>query len=194
MIQVEGLTKRYDRTVAVNAISFGVEKGQIVGFLGPNGAGKTTTMRILTCFMPPTEGTASVAGFDVQEQPQEVKRRIALGTFVLSSGYYDAYYTKAQKVRRLITDELEGILHTNDFIILPTTPGTAFKFGANAGDPVKMYWEDVFTVPASLAGLPAISVPVGQDADGLPFGLQIIGKKFDEAALLAFAHIIEKLR
>ena len=76
MIKVEGLTKRYDRTVAVNAIDFEVDKGQIVGFLGPNGAGKTTTMRILTCFMPPTEGTASIAGFDVQKQPQEVKRRI----------------------------------------------------------------------------------------------------------------------
>lgn len=76
MIKVEGLTKRYDRTVAVNAIDFEVDKGQIVGFLGPNGAGKTTTMRILTCFMPPTEGTASIAGYDVQKQPQEVKRRI----------------------------------------------------------------------------------------------------------------------
>src|SRR6187551_806349 len=76
MIKVEGLTKRYARTVAVDDISFEVEKGQIVGFLGPNGAGKTTTMRILTCFMPPTEGTVSVAGFDVQKEPLEVKRRI----------------------------------------------------------------------------------------------------------------------
>lgn len=118
---------------------------------------------------------------------EEVKRRIMLGTFVLSEGYYEAYYTKAQKVRKKIKDHLEDILEDNDFIILPTTPGTAFKIGKKSGDPIAMYMEDLFTVQASLAGLPAISLPLGKDETGLPFGVQIITRSFEESRLLAFS-------
>ena len=117
----------------------------------------------------------------------EVKRRIMLGTFALSSSYYDAYYTKAQKVRRLIKEKTEEILNEYDFIVLPTTPTTAFELGKNDKDPIQMYLEDIFTVQASLAGLPAISVPIGNDDNGLPIGFQIIGRAFEEAELLAFS-------
>ncbi len=117
----------------------------------------------------------------------EVKKRIMLGTFVLSHGYYDAYYTKAQKIRRLIKEETEKLLDKHDFLILPTSPTTAFKFGDHQGDPLSMYLADIFTVQASLAGLPAISIPNGVDNEGLPIGLQIVSKKFNESELLAFA-------
>lgn len=117
----------------------------------------------------------------------EVKRRIMLGTFVLSAGYYDAYYAKAQKVRRLIADETNAILEKHDFIILPTAPTTAFGLGDNMTDPISMYLADIYTVQASLAGLPAISIPAGQHSNGMPFGIQLIGRKFQEEKLLAFA-------
>lgn len=117
----------------------------------------------------------------------EVKRRIMLGTFVLSAGYYDAYYAKAQKVRRLIQDNLNQILSQYDFIMLPNAPTTAWTLGEKIKDPVVMYLEDIFTVQASLAGLPAISVPVAEHSNGLPIGLQLIGKKFDEGNLLSFS-------
>ena len=116
----------------------------------------------------------------------EVQRRILLGTFVLSANYYDAYYTKAQRVRRLIKDKTDELLRQYDFLVLPTTPTTAFKIGEKL-DPVSMYLADIFTVQASLAGVPAISVPVGEDAAGLPIGLQIMAGSFREAELLAFA-------
>ena len=116
-----------------------------------------------------------------------VKRRIMLGTFVLSAGYYDAYYSKAQKVRRIIQEETLKILSDYEFIILPTTPKTAPKIGQNIDDPIAMYLEDIFTVQANLAGLPAISLPLGQHSNGLPFGIQIIGNKFEEADLLSFS-------
>lgn len=116
----------------------------------------------------------------------EVQRRILLGTFVLSANYYDAYYTKAQRVRRLIKDKTDELLRQYDFLVLPTTPTTAFKIGEKL-DPVSMYLADIFTVQASLAGVPAISVPVGEDANGLPIGLQVIAGAFREAELLAFA-------
>jgi aspartyl-tRNA(Asn)/glutamyl-tRNA(Gln) amidotransferase subunit A len=118
---------------------------------------------------------------------KEVKRRIMLGTFVLSSGYFDAYYAKGQKVRRLFSEQTEAILKDYDLILLPTTPGTAFKFGQNDQDPVKMYLEDIFTVQANITGLPAISLPLGKHSNGLPFGVQLMGKRHDELTLLAFS-------
>jgi len=119
----------------------------------------------------------------------EVQRRILLGTFVLSASYYDAYYTKAQRVRRLIKDKTDELLRQYDFLVLPTTPTTAFKIGEKQ-DPVSMYLADIFTVQASLAGVPAISIPVGEDAAGLPIGLQIMAGSFREAELLAFAGLL----
>ncbi len=110
----------------------------------------------------------------------EVKRRIMIGTYVLSAGFYDAYYIKAQKVRRLILQDFEKAYEKCDVILTPTAPSAAFAIGENEDDPIKMYLNDVFTVPASLAGLPGMSVPVGLDKDGLPLGLQIIGKAWDE--------------
>src|SRR6185436_19330450 len=117
---------------------------------------------------------------------KEVQRRIMLGTFVLSAGYYDAYYGHAQKIRRVLTEKTNAILEKNDFILLPTTPKTAFHFGDNK-DPVSMYLEDIFTVQAPLTGLPAISLPLGKHSNGMPLGVQLMGKKFDERNLLAFA-------
>ena len=117
----------------------------------------------------------------------EVKRRIMLGTFVLSSGYFDAYYSKAQKIRRIIQEETDKILKEYDFILMPTTPRTAPVIGQNMDDPIAMYLEDIFTVQANLTGLPAISLPVGMHSNGLPFGIQLIGNKFEEASLLAFS-------
>jgi aspartyl-tRNA(Asn)/glutamyl-tRNA(Gln) amidotransferase subunit A len=115
----------------------------------------------------------------------EVKRRIMLGTFILSAGYYDAYYTKAQKMRRLIREKTEEILDNYDFILTPTAPEPAFKLGREEKDPVVSYLADIFTVQASLSGMPAVSLPV--KADGLPFGLQLVAKRFDEQELLNFS-------
>ncbi|RAK68364.1 Asp-tRNA(Asn)/Glu-tRNA(Gln) amidotransferase subunit GatA [Hymenobacter edaphi] len=122
----------------------------------------------------------------------EVQRRIILGTFVLSADYYDAYYTKAQRVRRLIKEQTDELLRQYDFLILPTAPTTAFRIGENMKDPLAMYLADIFTVQASLAGVPAISVPVGHDGQGLPIGLQVLSGAFREADMLAFAkHLTE---
>ena len=121
---------------------------------------------------------------------EEVKRRIMLGTFVLSAGYYDAYYAKAQKVRRIIQEKSNEILSNYDLIILPTTPTTAFKIGEKTSDPVQMYLADIFTVQAPLAGLPAISVPETTHSNGLSIGIQVIGKRFGEQELLDFAHYL----
>ena len=118
---------------------------------------------------------------------EEVKRRIMLGTFVLSAGYYDAYYTKGQKVRRMIQDKTKEILASNDFILMPTTPTTAFETGKNTDDPITMYLQDIYTVQANLSGNPAISLPLGNHTNGLPFGIQLMGKHFDEAGLLSFS-------
>ena len=122
---------------------------------------------------------------------EEVKRRIMLGTFVLSASYHDAYFTKAQRVRRLIKEFTEDLLTKYDYIIMPTTPTTAFRFGEHSNDPVAMYLEDLFTVQASVSGVPAISVPNGKDANGLPVGVQIMANAFKEASLYAFAQYIE---
>jgi aspartyl-tRNA(Asn)/glutamyl-tRNA(Gln) amidotransferase subunit A len=121
---------------------------------------------------------------------EEVKRRIMLGTFVLSAGYYDAYYAKAQKVRRIIQEKSNEILSNYDLIILPTTPTTAFKLGEKTSDPVQMYLADIFTVQAPLAGLPAISVPETTHSNGLSIGIQLIGKRFEEQEMLDFAQYL----
>ena len=121
----------------------------------------------------------------------EVKRRIMLGTYALSSGYYDAYYLKAQKVRTLIKQDFDKAFESYDVIIGPTAPTTAFKIGEQVDDPLTMYLNDICTIPVSLAGVPAISVPCGL-ADGMPVGLQIIGKAFDESTVLRVAHAFEQ--
>ncbi|MGG4145853.1 Asp-tRNA(Asn)/Glu-tRNA(Gln) amidotransferase subunit GatA [Paenibacillus algorifonticola] len=121
----------------------------------------------------------------------EVKRRIMLGTYALSSGYYDAYYLKAQKVRTLIKQDFDQVFEKYDVVIGPTAPTAAFKLGEQVGDPLTMYLNDICTIPVSLAGVPAISIPCGQ-ADGLPIGLQIIGKAFDESTVLRAAHAFEQ--
>ena len=122
----------------------------------------------------------------------EVKRRIMIGTYVLSSGYYDAYYLKAQKVRRLIKNDFDEAYKKVDAILTPSTPSSAFKIGEKLDDPVSMYLNDIFTVPINLAGLPAISIPAGHDKKGYPLGLQVIGKAFDEQSILNIAFALEK--
>ncbi len=121
----------------------------------------------------------------------EVKRRIMIGTYVLSSGYYDAYYLKAQKVRRLIKNDFNDAFQKIDAILTPSTPSSAFKIGEKSNDPVSMYLNDIFTVPVNLAGLPGISIPAGLDKKGYPLGLQIIGKSFDEQNILNIAYSME---
>ena len=121
----------------------------------------------------------------------EVKRRIMIGTYVLSSGYYDAYYLKAQKVRRLIKNDFNNVFQKVDSILTPSTPSSAFKIGDKSNDPVSMYLNDIFTVPVNLAGLPGISIPAGLDKKGYPLGLQIIGKSFDEQNILNIAYSME---
>lgn len=121
----------------------------------------------------------------------EVKRRILLGTYVLSSGYYDAYYMKALKVRTLIKQDFDNAFKQVDAIITPTTPTTAFKAGEKTANPIEMYLSDIYTITVNLAGVPGISVPCGTDIAGLPIGFQLIGKHFDEAAILRLAHAYE---
>jgi aspartyl-tRNA(Asn)/glutamyl-tRNA(Gln) amidotransferase subunit A len=123
---------------------------------------------------------------------EEVQRRIMIGTYVLSSGYYDAYYLKAQKVRKLIKNDFDEAYKKVDAILTPSTPSAAFKIGEKNNDPVSMYLNDIFTVPVNLAGLPAISIPAGVDAKGYPLGLQIIGKAFDEQNILNIAYAMEE--
>ena len=122
----------------------------------------------------------------------EVKRRILIGTYVLSHGYYDAYYLQAQKLRRLIARDFTEAFKRCDVIMGPTAPGTAFALGAKSDDPVKMYLNDIFTIPAPLAGLPGLSVPCGFDEAGLPVGLQLMGNYFSEARLLGIAHCFQR--
>jgi aspartyl-tRNA(Asn)/glutamyl-tRNA(Gln) amidotransferase subunit A len=123
---------------------------------------------------------------------EEVKRRIMLGTFVLSSGYYDAYFTKAQQVRRMISERTREIFEKYDFILMPTAPSTAFKIGDNLKDPVEMYLADIYTVQANLAGIPAISIPLSIHPNGLPFGVQFFADKFKEEHLLAFSQYVSE--
>ena len=122
----------------------------------------------------------------------EVKRRILIGTYVLSSGYYDAYYIKAQKVRQLIKNDFDESFKKVDAILTPSTPSAAFKIGEKKNDPISMYLNDIFTVPVNLAGIPAISIPAGTDNNNYPLGLQLIGKTLDEQKLLNIAFAVEK--
>ena len=121
----------------------------------------------------------------------EVKRRIMLGTYALSAGYYDAYYLKAQKVRTLLTRDFENAFQKVDAIVTPTTPTPAFKLGEKADDPLAMYLADIYTVTADLVGVPGISVPCGHSKSGLPIGVQILGRHFDEATILRLGHVVE---
>ncbi|MFC0302172.1 Asp-tRNA(Asn)/Glu-tRNA(Gln) amidotransferase subunit GatA [Virgibacillus soli] len=123
---------------------------------------------------------------------EEVKRRIMLGTFALSSGYYDAYYKKAQQVRTLIKQDFDSIFEKYDVVIGPTNPTTAFKIGERIDDPLTMYVNDILTIPVNLAGVPGISIPCGFSSEGLPIGLQIIGKHFDESTVYRVAHAYEQ--
>ena len=121
---------------------------------------------------------------------EEVKRRIMLGTYVLSAGYYDAYYRKGQQVRRLIKEDFDNAFREVDCILSPTSPSTAFKIGEKSDDPLQMYLSDVYTVSANLAGIPGISIPCGKDSKGLPIGLQVLGKQFDEETVLRVADFL----
>jgi aspartyl-tRNA(Asn)/glutamyl-tRNA(Gln) amidotransferase subunit A len=131
--------------------------------------------------------TTRAAGFGA-----EVKRRIMIGTYVLSAGFYDAYFNQAQKVRALIARDFDRVFDEVDLLLTPTAPSAAFALGERSDDPIAMYLNDVFAVPASLAGLPAISVPVRLDAQGLPLGLQLIGRAFDEQGVLNAALTLEE--
>jgi len=122
----------------------------------------------------------------------EVKRRILIGTYVLSHGYYDAYYLQAQRIRRLIADDFVAAFRQCDVILGPTSPSTAFKQGEKAADPVQMYLSDIYTIAVNLAGLPGMSLPCGFDDQGLPIGMQLIGNYFDEARLLNVAHAYQQ--
>ena len=122
---------------------------------------------------------------------EEVKRRIMLGTYAFSSGYYDAYYVKAQKVRTLIKQDFDSAFAQVDAIVAPTSPTVAFRIGARTDDPVQMYLADVFTIPANMAGIPGIAVPCGF-SDGLPVSLQVLGRSFDEQGILRIAHAYEQ--
>jgi aspartyl-tRNA(Asn)/glutamyl-tRNA(Gln) amidotransferase subunit A len=122
----------------------------------------------------------------------EVKRRIMLGTYVLSHGYYDAYYIKAQKVRRQIKNDFDNAFKKVDLILTPTTPTTAFKLGEKSSDPLEMYLNDIYTTSANLAGIPGINIPIGKDSNGLPIGTQLLANQFDELSLLQMSSFIEK--
>ena len=122
----------------------------------------------------------------------EVKRRIILGTYVLSSGYYDAYYKKAQQVRTLVMKEFNKAFEKYDVIVTPTSPTTAFKLGEKSTNPMEMYLADICTVSVNIAGLPGISIPCGIDSEGLPIGMQIIGNKFEEEKIIKAAYAFEQ--
>ncbi|NQV81317.1 MAG: Asp-tRNA(Asn)/Glu-tRNA(Gln) amidotransferase subunit GatA, partial [Alphaproteobacteria bacterium] len=131
--------------------------------------------------------TTRAAGFGA-----EVKRRILIGTYVLSAGYYDAYYLQAQKVRTLIADDFKQAWQKVDVLLTPTTPEPAFGVGEKSDDPVAMYLNDILTVPANMAGLPALSLPAGLSSQGLPLGLQIVGRAFDEETVLRVGRALER--
>ncbi len=122
---------------------------------------------------------------------KEVKRRIMLGTYVLSSGYYDAYYRKAQKVRRLIKEDFDKVFSEVDLLITPTTPTAAFKIGEKSDDPLQMYLSDIYTTSANLAGIPGMNIPIGKNSDNLPIGLQILSQQFNEEKIFQLAKHIQ---
>jgi aspartyl-tRNA(Asn)/glutamyl-tRNA(Gln) amidotransferase subunit A len=123
---------------------------------------------------------------------EEVKRRIMLGTYVLSAGYYDAYYRKAQKVRRLIKNDFDNAFNEVDIILTPTTPTTAFKIGEKSSDPLEMYLSDVYTTSANLAGIPGINIPIAKSSEGLPIGMQLFANQFNEEKLFQMGYFIQK--
>jgi aspartyl-tRNA(Asn)/glutamyl-tRNA(Gln) amidotransferase subunit A len=123
---------------------------------------------------------------------QEVKRRIILGTYVLSAGYYDAYYRKASQVRTLMRKDFEDAFRQVDVILVPTAPTPAFRIGEKTEDPLQMYLSDIFTIPVNIAGVPGISIPCGFSRENLPIGLQIMGRHFDEGMLLRVAYAFEQ--
>lgn len=123
---------------------------------------------------------------------REVKNRIMLGTFVLSAGYYDAYYSRAQKVRRMLSEQMNRVFESHDLVLMPTTPTVAFKFGEKTEDPTEMYLADIFTVLANITGIPAISLPLAQDSEGMPIGVQFMADKFEDAKLMAFARTLQR--
>ncbi|MEJ2614361.1 MAG: amidase family protein, partial [Ignavibacteriaceae bacterium] len=123
---------------------------------------------------------------------EEVKRRIMLGTYVLSAGYYDAYYRKAQKVRRLIKNDFDNAFEKIDLILTPTSPTTAFKIGEKSSDPLEMYLSDIYTTSANLAGIPGINIPAAKSSDGLPIGVQLLANQFDESTLLKMSYYIQE--
>ena len=122
----------------------------------------------------------------------EVKRRIILGTFILSSGYYDAYYNKALKIRRLIKNDFSKAFESVDMILTPTSPFSPFKIGEKINDPVKMYLSDIYTVPMSLAGIPAMNIPSGYNDKGMPIGLQLVANQFEENKIFGLAEFINE--
>jgi len=124
---------------------------------------------------------------------KEVKRRIMLGTFVLSAGYYNAYFTKAQQVRNILYSQTQELFKNFDMLISPTVPAPAFKFGEKSNDPVEMFLGDIYTVFANLTGIPAISIPLFQHSNGMPFGLQLMSKQFDDAALLQASQMMMQI-
>lgn len=166
----------YTLTTAEASSNLSRYAGMHYGYRSKNAHDLETTIRLSR-----TEGFGS-----------EVKRRIMLGTFVLSAGYYDAYYNKAQKVRRLVQQKTEEIFNNFDFIVSPTSPTVAFKFGEKTQNPLAMYLADIFTVHANIAGNPAISIPCGKGADDMPVGFQIMAKPFCEGELMKMAEIIHK--
>ncbi len=132
-------------------------------------------------------GTCSSARFGT-----EVKRRIMLGTYALSAGYYDAYYLKAQRVRTLIKNDFDQALKACDILAAPVSPSAAFRVGEKIDDPLQMYLSDIYTVSVNLAGIPGISVPSGTSTEGLPIGLQLLGRPFEEETLLRAAYVVEQ--
>lgn len=161
----------YTLTTAEASSNLSRFAGMHYGFRSKNAVDLETTIR-----MSRTEGFGP-----------EVKRRIMLGTFVLSAGYYDAYYSKAQKVRRLVQEKTAKILEEFDFILSPTSPTTAFKIGEKSDNPIAMYLADIFTVHANIAGIPAINIPFGEDTNGMPIGVQIMANMHEDALLLSLA-------
>jgi aspartyl-tRNA(Asn)/glutamyl-tRNA(Gln) amidotransferase subunit A len=143
------------------------------------------------------EGASDLIEMYVKSRSQgfgeEVKRRIMLGTYVLSAGYYDAYYRKGQKVRRLIKQDFDNAFNAVDCLVTPTSPTTAFRLNEKVDDPLQMYLSDIYTVSANLAGIPGLSIPCGADRSGLPIGLQILGRQFDEETILQVGHFLEAM-
>lgn len=190
---VEGIEPGVDKTIRKAILDLEKLGAKISGCSLPH------TKYALSCYyiIMPAEASANLArydgiryGFERDKFGAEVKRRIMLGTYTLSAGYYDAYYLKAQKVRTLIKNDFANVFKKFDLLVTPTSPTTAFKIGEKIADPLTMYLSDVYTVPINLAGLPAISIPCGK-AEDLPVGLQIIGPYFSEDLILNTAHIYE---